>query len=106
MKSFLFLALVVIGFTSIAQNSSNKVLKFDQVEIVRNDIPYDSKEMFVFNFINKTGQTVTVTNVQTSCGCTAAEKPENPIKKNKKGKILVRAKTIKADVIAAFFSTV
>jgi len=89
MKSFLFLALVVIGFTSIAQNSSNKVLKFDQVEIVRNDIPYDSKEMFVFNFINKTGQTVTVTNVQTSCGCTAAEKPENPIKKNKKGKISV-----------------
>jgi len=89
MKSILFVIAVLFSTATFSQTSTKKALKFDNVEIVRNDIPYDAKEMFVFNFTNKTGQTVTVTNVQTSCGCTAAEKPENPIKKNKKGKISV-----------------
>lgn len=89
MKAFLILVFLVVGQFAFSQETSKKILKFDQVEIIRNDIPYDSKDLFIFSFVNKTGKTVTVTNVQTSCGCTAAEKPQNPIKKNKKGKISV-----------------
>ena len=95
MKSILFVIAVLFSSMTFSQTNAKKALKFDNVEIIRNDIPYDAKEMFVFNFTNKTGQTVTVTNVQTSCGCTAAEKPENPIKKNKKGKISVTYVTIR-----------
>ena len=59
------------------------------MEIERKDISYDAKELFEFKFTNATGETVTITNVQTSCGCTTAEKPENPIKKKKSGTISV-----------------
>lgn len=64
-------------------------LQFETIEIVRKDIPYDSKDLFVFEFTNKSKKPATITNVQTSCGCTTAEKPENAIKKGKKGKISV-----------------
>jgi hypothetical protein len=81
--------LLLISQYGFSQSTSKKILLFDVVEIERKDIPYDSKDFFVFNFTNKTGQPVTITNVQTSCGCTTADKPENPIKKNKRGKISV-----------------
>lgn len=89
MKLFAFFFMLLLFSGAFGQSTSKKILLFDQVEIQRNDIPYDAKEVFEFNFINKTGQAVTITNVQTSCGCTTAEKPENPIKKNKRGKISV-----------------
>jgi hypothetical protein len=89
MKSILLFSLLLISQYGFSQSTSKKILLFDVVEIERKDIPYDSKDFFVFNFTNKTGQPVTITNVQTSCGCTTADKPENPIKKNKRGKISV-----------------
>jgi hypothetical protein len=89
MKSILLFSLLIISQYGFSQSTSKKILLFDVVEIERKDIPYDSKDFFVFNFTNKTGQPVTITNVQTSCGCTTADKPENPIKKNKRGKISV-----------------
>ena len=89
MKSILLFSLLLISQYGFSQSTSKKILLFDVVEIERKDIPYDSKDFFVFNFSNKTGQPVTITNVQTSCGCTTADKPENPIKKNKRGKISV-----------------
>lgn len=89
MKSLFLFFLLLISTSISAQSESKRILRFDVVEIERNDIPYDSKELFDFKFINATGQTVTITNVQTSCGCTAAEKPKNPIKKKKSGTISV-----------------
>ena len=89
MKLFAFFFMLLLFSGAFSQTTSKKILVFDPVEIQRNDIPYDSKEVFEFNFTNKTGQSVTITNVQTSCGCTTAEKPENQIKKNKRGKITV-----------------
>jgi hypothetical protein len=89
MKSILLFSLLVISQFGFSQSTSKKILVFDVVEIERKDIPYDSKDLFEFNFTNKTGQPVTITNVQTSCGCTTANKPENPIKKNKRSKISV-----------------
>jgi len=89
---FCFLSFFVIfGLNAQVSTSTKKTnqLKFDKVEIIRNDIPYDSKELFVFTFVNKSGKPLKITNVQTSCGCTTAEKPENAIPNNKKGKISV-----------------
>jgi hypothetical protein len=89
MKSWLLFFLLLISASVSAQSTSKKILRFDLVEIERKDIPYDSKELFNFKFTNATGETITITNVQTSCGCTTAEKPVNPIKKKKPGTISV-----------------
>lgn len=82
-----------IAFNLSAQENSNKsektILKFKTLEIIRNEIPYDSPEQFVFEFKNKGKKPITIQNVSTSCGCTAAEKPTEPIKPGKKSKIVV-----------------
>lgn len=43
-----------------------------------------------FTFKNISKQPVTLTNVKTSCGCTAADWPKEPIAKKKKGSIKVK----------------
>lgn len=44
----------------------------------------------VFTFKNVTKKPVTLTNVKTSCGCTVADWPKEPIAKKKKGSIKVK----------------
>lgn len=82
-----------IAFNLSAQENSKKsektILKFKTLEIIRNEIPFDSPEQFVFEFKNKGKKPITIQNVSTSCGCTAAEKPTEPIKPGKKSKIVV-----------------
>lgn len=91
----LVLFLIPIFFSiAQAQNSHptgyvKKGLKFKTVEIARGDIEFASKELFVFEFINTSKTPVIIDNVQTSCGCTTAEKPMGEIKKRGKGKISV-----------------
>jgi Protein of unknown function (DUF1573) len=64
-------------------------LVFKSTKIERLEIPYDSKEPFVFEFKNTGKEPVLVTNVQTSCGCTAAEKPTEPVAGGAQSKIVV-----------------
>ncbi len=64
-------------------------LVFKSTKIERLEIPYESKEPFVFEFKNTGKEPVLVTNVQTSCGCTAAEKPTEPVAANGQSKIVV-----------------
>lgn len=80
----IFLASFVYG-----QSASKKGLKFDKIEITRPDIPYGSNELFIFAFINRSKKPVTIAAVQTSCGCTTAEKPKEPIGRKKTGRISV-----------------
>jgi hypothetical protein len=68
-------------------------LKFTVLEIERQNIPYGSEDLFVFEFKNTSKKAAVITNVQTSCGCTAAERPETPIRKGKKGVIKVHYDT-------------
>ena len=91
MKSILIIALSLFSFGTFAQeNSAAKPAKetakpakpavtFKTLKIERVDIPYDSKEPFIFEFKNTGKQPVIITNVHTSCGCTAAEKPTEPV---------------------------
>lgn len=76
-----------------AKKQKKGPITFTILEINRPAIPYDSQELFVFEFKN-TGKTpILIQNVQTSCGCTTAEKPSEPIQPGKKSKISVKYDT-------------
>lgn len=76
-----------------AKKEEQPPLKFTVLEIERQNIPYGSEDLFVFEFKNTSKKAAVITNVQTSCGCTAAERPETPIRKGKKGVIKVHYDT-------------
>ncbi|MEY3084439.1 MAG: hypothetical protein RL037_619 [Bacteroidota bacterium] len=90
---YIFLLFMITTFNSFSQEITKKkerrILQFKTLEIVRDDIPYDSPEQFVFEFKNKGKKPITIQGVSTSCGCTAAEKPSEPIQPRKKSKIVV-----------------
>jgi hypothetical protein len=68
-------------------------ITFKTLLIERNAIPYDSQELFKFEFKN-TGKTpLLIQNVATTCGCTTAEKPSEPIQPGKTGVISVKYDT-------------
>lgn len=100
MKSLLFLFLASsISFLGFSQDKEKKAKKtkapitFKITKIERNGITYGADETFTFEFKN-TGKTpIIVTNVATSCGCTTAKKPEEPIKPGKTGVIAVKYDT-------------
>jgi hypothetical protein len=90
---YILLLFMITTFNSFSQEITKKkerrILQFKTLEIVRDDIPYDSPEQFVFEFKNKGKKPITIQGVSTSCGCTAAEKPSEPIQPRKKSKIVV-----------------
>jgi hypothetical protein len=91
---FLFLSTVI--FAQAPSKSKKEVqpaLKFTVIEIERQNIPYGSEDLFIFEFKNTSKKAAIITNVQTSCGCTAADRPETPIRKGKKGVIKVHYDT-------------
>jgi hypothetical protein len=95
MKHFFFaFSLILSGLTfaqvtETATPAPKEGLKFTTLEIVRENIPYDNKDLFEFEFKNVSKKDATIQNVQTSCGCTAAQKPTAPIPAGKKDKISV-----------------
>jgi hypothetical protein len=72
---------------------TKKGLEFKKMEIVRENIPYGTDDMFVFEFKNESKQDALITGVQTSCGCTTANKPEEPVKPGKSSSISVKYDT-------------
>ncbi|TNF49518.1 MAG: DUF1573 domain-containing protein [Bacteroidetes bacterium] len=104
MKTLFIALIVLLAAPSFAQETVAKETKkevkkpakgltFTKLEIVRNDIPYGSDESFIFDFKNDSKIPAIIQGVQTSCGCTAAEKPSEPIKPGKKSKIVVKYDT-------------
>ncbi len=72
---------------------AKKGIVFKKIEIVRENIPYGTDDMFVFDFKNDSKQDALITGVQTSCGCTTANKPEEPVKPGKSSSISVKYDT-------------
>ena len=70
-----------------------KGLTFTTLEINRENIPYGSEDLFIFEFKNDAKTPAIIQGVQTSCGCTAADKPAEPVKPGKKSKISVKYDT-------------
>lgn len=107
MKTLVVIGLCLFSFGTFAQTDGTakeqtkkesakkekKVVEFKTLEIQRDNIPYDSQEPFVFEFKNNGATPVIITDVRTSCGCTAAEKPTEPVKKGKSSKIVVKYDT-------------
>ena len=104
MKIILFSLVLMFGFQLSAQETTKKSsakketvkkkgLTFTKLEIVRDAIPYGSEELFSFEFKNDSKTPAIIQGVQTSCGCTTANKPEAPIKPGKKSEISVKYDT-------------
>jgi archaellum component FlaG (FlaF/FlaG flagellin family) len=102
MKLFMsIVAAVALSFTVSAQKSTDaKVQKiekapitFKNLEVNKPNIAYGADETFTFDFKN-TGKTpIIITNVQTSCGCTTANKPTEPVAPGKSSSISVKYDT-------------
>ncbi|MFN5912435.1 MAG: DUF1573 domain-containing protein [Bacteroidota bacterium] len=74
-------------------DQKNKGLTFNMLVIERNDIPFGADELFVFEFKNNSKTPAIIQGVQTSCGCTTANKPEAPVQPGKKSQISVKYDT-------------
>lgn len=72
-----------------APAQEKKPITFKTMTIERMEIPYDSKEPFVFEFKNTGKEPIIISDVRTSCGCTAAKKPTEPVAKGKTEEIVV-----------------
>jgi hypothetical protein len=68
-------------------------LTFSKMVIERNDILFGSEEAFMFEFKNNSKIPAIIQEVQTSCGCTTAQKPEAPVQPRKKSQISVQYDT-------------
>ncbi len=110
-KSFSFLFLVFVGFSSCSSNSeqgkidsslvnvsetgsdnSRKDLpeiKFDETLHDFGKISQGERVKYTFQFTNVGKSSLVISNVSTTCGCTIAEKPKDPIPPGKSGKIEV-----------------
>ena len=102
----LFLAFAQFFFAQTTEKTKKveqPALRFNVLEIERQNIPYGSEDLFVFEFKNTSKKAAVITNVQTSCGCTAADRPEAPIRKGKKGVIKVHYDTKR---VGAFTKTI
>ncbi len=100
MKAMLFILLTfgmsVVSFSQEKTKKTKKVksaITFKTMVIERNGIEYGADETFTFEFKNTGKAPILVTNVATSCGCTTAKKPEEPIKPGKTGVIAVKYDT-------------
>ena len=67
--SLILSGLIFAQVTETATPAPKVGLKFTTLEIVRENIPYDNKDLFEFEFKNVSKQDATIQNVQTSCGC-------------------------------------
>lgn len=115
MKLILFSLALILGLQANAQETNKKSapkkevtqqkkgLMFSVMEINRENIPFGSEEVFAFEFKNGSKTPAIIQGVQTSCGCTTAEKPEAPIKPGKKSQIAVKYDTKR---VGAFTKTI
>lgn len=104
MKKVLVILMLCGGFTTllnaqeVAKTEVNAKKKkapitFKTLTIERNNIPYGSDETFTFTFKNTGKEPIIISNVQTSCGCTTAKKPEAPVAPKKSADISVKYDT-------------
>jgi len=92
MKTFFSLAIVcLISFSGFSQNENSNVaeFKFDEETIDYGKIVKGSEKIRIFKFTNVGSAPLIIERIQSSCGCTVPEKPEEPILPGEKGEIKV-----------------
>ena len=104
MKKVLVILMLCGGFTTMVKaqetvktevkaNKKKEPITFKTLTIERNNIPYGADETFTFSFKNTGKDPIIISNVQTSCGCTTAKKPEAPVAPKKSADISVKYDT-------------
>ena len=88
-KLFVFIALILIGFTAQAQAK----IEFKSETIDYGNIAKDSNGVRVFEFTNTGDAELVISDVKSSCGCTVPEKPKGPIAPGASGEIKVKYDT-------------
>ncbi|MTI19819.1 DUF1573 domain-containing protein, partial [Fulvivirga sp. RKSG066] len=68
---------------------SGPVMSFEEEKHDFGDIHQGDKVEHVFQFENTGNEPLIITNVQTTCGCTAPEWPKDPVAPGQTGKIKV-----------------
>jgi len=75
------------------KKSKKGPITFKTLTIERTNIPFGADETFSFPFKNTGKEPIIISNVQTSCGCTTAKKPEAPVAPKKSSEIAVKYDT-------------
>ena len=92
MKTFFSFAIVcLIFFSGFSQSEvkSYAEFKFEQETIDYGKVIKGSEKSRVFKFTNIGNEPLIIERIQSSCGCTVPEKPEEPILPGEKGEIKV-----------------
>lgn len=79
---FVFVFLINIGFSqeNETQSKAKAEIMFDKSIHNFGKIEYGNETSFLFEFKNVGKKPLVIQKVETSCGCTIADKPEQPIK--------------------------
>ena len=92
MKTF-FSSIIVclISFSTFSQDDvkSYAEFKFEQETIDYGKVAKGSDKVRIFKFTNIGNEPLIIEKIQSSCGCTVPEKPEEPILPGEKGEIKV-----------------
>lgn len=91
MKNFVFaLIFGLIGFVANAQDTSGPAITFEEKTYEFGDIHQGDVVEHTFKFTNTGDTPLVITNVTTTCGCTAPKWPKEPIQAGDEGEILVK----------------
>ncbi len=107
--SLLFVGLVVSSAYSQKEINTNQdtqdipEIYFENTTHDYGNIKYGSDGLCEFAFKNTGKEPLLLTNVKASCGCTTPTWPKEPIKKGKKGTIVVKYNT---KIIGSFTKTI
>lgn len=110
MKNLLFVSLLFISLSSFTVNEKENNIKIDTSEILWKkdthnfgEIPQKKSVSIDFEFTNTGDTPLVITNVKTSCGCTATNYPKTAIAPGVTSKITV---AYNAKAIGAFSKTI
>jgi hypothetical protein len=91
--TILGIIILLVNIISFAQNGENPEKPSDIIFKTTvydfGNIPYGEEAKCTFVFKNISKESIAITNVKASCGCTSPEWSKEPIKKRKKGNITV-----------------
>lgn len=90
----LLISLLSMAFNNKSQSDDAKpYMHFENFKHNYGKIEVNSNGNYVFKFTNTGGAPLIIKQVQSSCGCTVAEKPTEPIMPGKGGEIKIRYNT-------------
>ncbi len=84
-----FMPVVAQDQVTLMANEKAAIINFEKTEHQFGKIKEGEKAEYVFKFKNTGNAPLIVTDVNVTCGCTAAEKPEVPVMPGSEGKIKI-----------------